>query len=174
MVVKKKYPLIISAIFIVIVTLVYSTIVINISPSIPKGIYLKTSVSPKRGSLVSLCLPNKHMKIGLENHYLIAGNGTCDGMLPLLKEIIAVPGDDVILMKDRISVNGKMYNFPTHDKDSNGNLMSAYPRGHYLNTKGYWLLGTSDSRSWDSRYWGAVPMALIKNSLLPIFTQQAQ
>lgn len=111
------------------------------------------------------------MKIGLENHYLIAGSGTCDGMLPLLKEIIAVPGDDVVLTNDSISVNGKTYNFPTHDSDRNGNLISAYPRGHYPHTTGYWLLGTADLRSWDSRYWGAIPRVLIKNGLLPIFTQ---
>jgi conjugative transfer signal peptidase TraF len=169
MLIKNTYPLIISVIFIMVAALIYSKIVINISPSIPVGIYLKTTPHPQKGSLISVCLPKDTMKQGIENHYVISGWGTCDGMLPLLKEIIAVPGDDVILMNNAISVNGKIYHSPTYNKDSAGNLMPIYPRGHYPNTTGYWLLGISDIRSWDSRYWGAISNNLIKNSLLPIF-----
>jgi len=122
----------------------------------PRGVYLKTNSPIARGSIVSVCLDSYHAKFGLERHYLMQGSRDCENITPLMKQVIAIPGDDVVLTDEYIQVNGKKYTYPTLYKDSTGRDLPVYPRGRYMNTNRYWLLGVSDPKSWDSRYWGSM------------------
>jgi len=167
---QKKFPLIISLASTLLFIGVYQSLVFNITPSMPEGIYLKTHSSIKRGSIVLVCLDKEQAKFGLTRHYLIEGNRNCNNTVPLIKEVIAVPHDNVLLTDNSISVNGKKYQYPTFYQDSAHRPLPVYPRGEYPNTTGNWLLGVTDPRSWDSRYWGPLPQRTLRQTLLPLIT----
>lgn len=167
---RKKKPLVISVIFIALLVFFYTNIIVNVTPSMPIGIYLKGSKSITKGNIFLVCLTDTYSKIGLQRHYLISGGHICREMEPLIKRIIAVPGDHVVLSDDYIIVNNVKYPYPTSYSDSLNRPLSVYPRGDYPNTTGYWLLGDHDIKSWDSRYWGLVVAGQIKNRLIPIIT----
>lgn len=130
-------------------------VIINVSPSMPEGIYIKSECDIQRGSIVAVCLPPAYQAIGLKQKYIEIGN-TCHGAYPLIKQVIAVPGDNVALKNNVIVVNGKLFFYKTLAVDSTGRPLSNYPRGTYAHTDGYWLIGTAAKNSWDSRYWGPV------------------
>jgi len=130
-------------------------LVINITPSMKSGVYKKIPGEVKRGDIVLFCLDKADKKVGLKRHYLTKSY-QCDGVTPLIKEVIAVPGDNVTLNDDSIIVNTTQYLYKTRYRDNVGRTLKVYPRNHYLYTKGYWLIGTNSSNSWDSRYWGPI------------------
>lgn len=121
----------------------------------PEGIYIKRNGKIQRGSIVAVCLCAPYQAIGLKRKYIERGN-TCQGAYPLIKQVIAVPGDNVVLTNKDIVVNSKTFFYKTLAVDSIGRKLSKYPRGTYLHTDGYWLIGTAAKNSWDSRYWGPV------------------
>ena len=87
----------------------------------------------------------------------------------LIKEVIAVPGDDVILTKDYIMVNGKKYEAPLHLYDLEHHSVAHIKRGNYFNTTEYWLYGCNDKKdSWDSRYFGPIKKSNIKGTAVPL------
>jgi len=92
----------------------------------------------------------------------------CNGTDLLIKQIIAVPRDNVILEKNAIIVNNIKFNFPIHGKNSVGRVSRSYSKGSYRDTKGYWLVGTHSPNSWDSRYWEAFSNKNILYGLKPI------
>lgn len=143
-------------------------ITINITDSMEKGIYIEQKKTISAGDIVSVCLSNSDKKFGLDRRYLDAGE-SCNGTLPVIKKIIAVPGDTVTLQNDFIRVNHIQYAYQTHHQDSQLRLLNAYPRGIYTNTTGYWLIGTNSQNSWDSRYWGPVKKEQILMVLKPLW-----
>lgn len=155
--VYRKYPLVILAITLILFCLVKNKIIINTSPSIPLGLYTIHQIKAplKQNDLVAVCLMKSDQAFGLSRGYINPGR-RCNGTTPLLKSIIAVPGDNVILSNDEIIVNNKIYHYITQKFDSKQRILPSWPRGNYQNTQGFWLIGTNDPHSWDSRYFGFV------------------
>lgn len=145
----------------------YVGLTINITPSIKKGFYVRSSGEIGRGDIVSVCLREPYKRIALERGYLGKGK-KCFGSDPLVKEVLAVPGDTVILAAEYVEVNAHRHILPTHSTDSAGRKLIAYPRGKYLRTSGYWLVGSNSEKSWDSRYFGPVKKEQIIAKLKPL------
>lgn len=151
-----KFPMLVLFFLVTIaITLKELGLLINISSSMPEGVYMKTESEIKRDMIVAACLDKAYKSVGLQNHYLMKG-GQCHGSAPVIKKVIAVPGDDVVLSDNFMMVNHKKYLLKTLIKDSHGRNLMIYPRGKYVKTQGYWLVGTNSPKSWDSRYWGFV------------------
>lgn len=169
---KRKYPLIILfALFAIVSIVVFLGVSINITPSMKVGIYIRESGSLERGDIVALCLGEPYRTVGLDRQYIEKGQ-KCDGADPLIKQIIAVPGDNVILTDQYFEVNNTQYPYTTFYVDSVGRKLFVYRRGNYFNTQGYWMVGTNARNSWDSRYWGAVSKAQILYKLKPLLVWQ--
>lgn len=145
-----------------------SGLMINITGSMPRGIYFRETGKIQRGDLVTFCLNSKNQQFGLARGYLIHGM-RCQFSEPLIKKVIAVPGDDISLSATSIIVNNQTLPYSTLPNDSHGRPLNAYPTGNYLNTKGYWVMGTESKRSWDSRYFGPIPPEAILWKLKPVF-----
>ncbi|OAI47777.1 hypothetical protein AYO45_05600 [Gammaproteobacteria bacterium SCGC AG-212-F23] len=155
-VIRKKYPFLILIIMLGCIFLAKIWgVIINITPSMREGIYIRTYGEIKRGDIVAACLKDPYKTIGLKQLYIEKGS-KCSGADPIVKKIIAIPGDNVRLTDKYIQVNNTILSFPTVTKDSVGRGLNSYPRGNYLHVKGYWLIGTNSPNSWDSRYWGSV------------------
>jgi conjugative transfer signal peptidase TraF len=126
-----------------------------------EGIYIKRSGSIiTRRDTVALCLTPAYADFAVKRGYLLKG-GACPDSYPLIKKVVAVPGDTVILTDDAVRVNNVSYPYKTYYADSLHRPLFVYPRGIYINTAGYWVIGVNDPRSWDSRYFGYISAAQI-------------
>jgi conjugative transfer signal peptidase TraF len=168
----RKYLLVVLALTIIVLLLfVYgkNKLIINTSPSIPLGIYALKPISGqlKQNDLIAFCLNKKDQDFALSRGYILAGT-RCNGSTPLLKSIIAIPGDKVTLTNNEIIVNNKIYNYPTQQYDSKHRLLPSWPRGNYQNTQGFWVIGTNSNKSWDSRYFGSINRSQIIFLLKPL------
>ncbi len=162
----QKIFLIIPILLLGIALLISHFIMINVSPSMKEGFYIRSSGEIKRGDIVAACLTAPYQTIGLSNLYIEKGQ-RCNGADPLIKSVIAVPGDQVVLNNGGFIINDESFLYPTERQDSAGKKLAAYPRGKYL-SKGYWLIGTNSTQSWDSRYWGPVNKEQILFKLSPL------
>ena len=133
---------------------------INATASMPEGIYRLTRLDGAplaRGTVVAICPPPAVLAVALPRHYLEPGS--CPGQVePLLKHVAAVAGDRVDVSEHAISVNGT----PLPDsgrfaRDCGGRPLPRIPPGRYTIAPHTVWVYAPVGRSWDSRYYGALP-----------------
>ena len=108
---------------------------INITPSIPYGIYFLKEYDKKadlsKGTVVVFSTPEKATKNRV--YYK----------------------DDIEIKGNKIYINN-IFRGNLYEKDSLGNKVRTLKEGkQFLKVDEYWVMGTNDS-SYDSRYWGAI------------------
>jgi conjugative transfer signal peptidase TraF len=144
------------------------------SPSVPEGLWFLHQGSLTRGAYALLCLPQNVAELGRRAGYLAVGN--CPGnVLPLMKHVIALPGDRVQLASDGVRVNGVL--MPRSRVQSHGSsgkrIAARLTQADEIVAPGMiWVLGDS-SNSWDSRYFGAVADTRVLGIGTPILTTPA-
>jgi conjugative transfer signal peptidase TraF len=145
---------------------------INLSPSLPLGLYIARTVehsaTPGRNAVVLVCLPRALAEFGRARGYLPRG-GCADGSAPVGKPVFAVAGDTVTvtslgITRDRVAAT----NTGALRADSKGRPIVRVPNGRYPVPPGLlWLVSSRSSRSWDSRYYGPVPVTAVIGTLAP-------
>lgn len=154
----KKILLFSFCIFSLVFILKITGIRFNYTESMPIGFYKQThETTIHDGDLVAVCLPNKIAEIGLKNHYL--AHGSCNNRsTPVLKKVIAIPGDAVLLNNQFMTVDDISYPATRQYKDSHDLPVKKFiHNGSYKHIQIYWLYGANDpAHSWDSRYYGGV------------------
>lgn len=144
---------------------------LNFSASAPVGLW-QVQATPAgalaRGTAVSVCPPNTAVVHAMHSHgYLPAG--ACDsGTAPLLKPVGALPGDVVTVRPGMpVQVNGR-----THANTAAMPSLPAWPAGDHIVQPGeIWLLSSYAGGSFDSRYFGPVPISSIKGVAHPLLTR---
>jgi len=138
----------------------------------PPGIYRMVNHSISRGDLVLACLPPALARFAQARRYLARGRGCGDGIEPVGKRVGALPGDTVQITRDYVAINGhRLENSATVLRDSRGRSLTHVTPGRYtIRPDHVWLLGTTDARSWDSRYFGPVPIGSVRAQLEPLVT----
>jgi conjugative transfer signal peptidase TraF len=142
---------------------------LNVTPSLPLGFYI-TSHLPN-ANLVEFCPRGPAAFISLSRQYRTAG--ACpDGGAPLLKPVVAFPGDQVQVSADGIRVNGQLLpNSAARFRDHLQRPLDPWPYGTYRVEPGtVWVISSFNSYSFDSRYYGAVPESSIRHHLRPLWT----
>lgn len=137
----------------------------------PVGLYkVSAPLNLQRGDNVVVCLPKEIGLEGLKHGYLTPGQ--CPGGYSyIIKELIALPGDQVTLTRQAILVNNQPYFAPVQPFDQARFPIAAIARGNYQNTTDYWLYGANNPLdSWDSRYWGGVSRVNIIKIAHPVWT----
>lgn len=126
--------------------------------SAPPGLYSLRSGSLERGAWVAVCLPQALARWGRSRGYLDAGR--CPGgAREVGKKVVAVPGDIVVVGAEALWVNGHRVAGKREARDSAGRHLPRVPEGRYRVPAGHaWLVSTHHERSWDSRYFGPVPL----------------
>ena len=138
---------------------------INITPSLPEGIYQLSSEDVDRGDLVVFCLPpdNPFSSLAGERGYL--GPGCCNsGLRPLLKHLVGLPGDDLLIENDSLILNGfNLTGSERPKRDRQGRTLphpllkaGIIPDGQAL------VLSLEHVGSFDSRHFGLIPLASFK------------
>lgn len=140
--------------------------------SAPAGVYRMAAAAPaRRGALVAACLPAAIARTGLRRGYLQPGD--CPGGAePVAKVVGALPGDTIDIEPGWVAVNGKRFaDSRTAARDSAARALPHAAWGARRVAPGQvWLFGFNDPRSWDARYFGAVPLAGVRGALRPVLT----
>ena len=127
--------------------------------STPVGLYLRTAPRPGRGKLVEVCLPSAAARLGIKRGYISHSWRCADGSEPVGKVIAGMPGDLIDI--DPATVLRV---------DSAGRPLTHFPFGKYrLKAGEMWLYGAARN-SFDSRYFGSVPVKNVIASLSPLIT----
>lgn len=141
---------------------------INVTNSLPVGLYRITS--DPRASYVAFCLEGEAGRLSLERGY--RPSGSCpDGGAPLLKSVVATPGDQVRLSDAGIAVNNVLLsNTAPLRHDRLGRPLWPWTFGDYLVSGGtVWVASTYNRFSYDSRYYGPIRSTQILYSLKRVF-----
>lgn len=142
---------------------------INLSASMPIGIYARTDAEVAVGQIVAVCLPPAIARLGRERGYLHAGSCT-SGDQPVLKYVMAMAGDSVNVHSSGVMINGcAISNSAVMEHDHQGRPLSHVPWGTLTLQHGQvWLMSTWQSNSWDSRYYGPVQVADVMVAVRPV------
>ncbi|WP_114211556.1 conjugative transfer signal peptidase TraF [Acidisarcina polymorpha] len=97
-----------------------------------------------------------------------------DGFAPLIKPVIAWPGDLVTTSDAGVSVNGALIpKTAPITRDSQGQLLRPYPQGSYRVVPGeLWAVSNFSPRSFDSRYFGPIPIRSVRQWLSPLLVER--
>ncbi len=144
---------------------------VNNTASMPEGLYRLTRLAGRtvaRGTVVAVCPPSRVIAFATARRYL--GPGRCPGNVePLLKHVAAFAGDRVDVSEDGIRVNGTLLaNSGRFAHDCAGRALQRIPAGSYTIAPHRVWLYAPVGRSWDSRYYGAVPDAGILGIAQPV------
>jgi len=141
----------------------------NTSASLPVGLYRVVDTPLRPGAFVSACPPVALTRIALARQY--APPGSCPGgVTPLAKRILALPGTTLVFGSGGFRLNGHLLPATAPlPRDSAGRPLLHQPFGiHQVNPGEVWLYASA-RRSWDSRYWGAIPLSAIRDRLAPLW-----
>jgi conjugative transfer signal peptidase TraF len=139
--------------------------------SCAEGFYRLIDAPIRRGELAAACLPVNAEQEGLMRGYLSSGD--CPGGAePVLKVIGGLRGDEVDVEAGWIGVNGRrLANSATLTRDSAGRPLTHVMWGkRRVAPEEVWLFGLNNRRSWDSRYFGPIPLRAIRGVAEPLLT----
>jgi len=133
-------------------------VVLNLSPSVPLGLYYEVDDEPEVGRLAEFRLP-------IEMRYrLIHGWEKI-----ILKPIAAKPGDHVDTSGDWLWINSQRI-APIHTKDSKGHTLPVWRANRRLEQDEFFMYSARVSNSFDSRYYGPVRRSDIIAVREPLWT----
>lgn len=144
---------------------------INLTNSIPIGLYRMSAIGNLKNNYVIFCPDNREaFKLGLARNYI--NNGlSCHGYGYLMKKVVAISGDLISVTTKGVFVNQAPIPF-SMPKLSDG-FNRPLPQWHtsdYKLKKNEVLTMTSQSEwSFDGRYYGLIQLRQIKGMLQPIW-----
>jgi len=147
---------------------------LNTTASMPVGVWRVTPLIPaqvKRGGIVTVCLPDLPVvHQGVARGYIHAGSCP-SGLEPVVKPIAAIGGDVVSVGRSGISVNGSaVHGTAQLARDAGGRALHSVSAGVYTVEPGHvWLLALRNRRSFDSRYFGGIPVSSIQAAARPLW-----
>lgn len=175
---KSKAPLVVVAVVVVAFLVSWFSgysVAVNSSKSMPRGLYLVGPLQEvERGQVVALCISNASAAaIYKARDYLGPSSRCAVGLPPVLKPLVAMPGDLVEISAAGTSVNGQLLpNSRVFDTDSDGRPIEHLPVGwsKRLAAGEYFALANVIERSLDSRYYGTVHRVDLQGRARPLFT----
>jgi len=149
----------------------FGVLISNTDSAAPVGVYRVVGRDISRGDLVAACLPIAIAQVGLARGYLRTGGCPGDAE-PVDKIVSALSGDIVEIEPGWVAINGKRFaGSVTATHDSAGRPLSHVEWGkRQVAMNEVWLFGFNDRRSWDSRYFGPIPLANVRGKLEPVLT----
>jgi conjugative transfer signal peptidase TraF len=159
-------------------------LIFNVSRSAPRGIYdsiPRPTVWNNKGhateTYVFFCPAQQWPGFRDNPNYRKGWTGNCpDGFEALIKPVVAWPGDTVTITPFGVAVNGSFIrNSMALTKDRNGKELHHYAFGNYKVREGeLWVVSSYSPKSFDSRYFGPIPIAAVKAWAKPLLTEHGR
>ena len=135
----------------------------NASASAPIGLYTVRPVErPQRGDLVAVVPPERLAVFLAARGYLPEG-------VPLLKHVVALPGQLVCRSGDRVTVDGRVLAI-ARERDSLGRPLPAWQGCRRLAGDELFLANPQVPDSMDGRYFGPLPARTLLGRASPLWT----
>ena len=137
---------------------------LNLTGSLPIGLYVVTHGPPVRGSVVLVCLPETWAELARSRGYVPNGDSCPSGTMPVGKPVFALPGDTIVLTESGLMLNGRpVASTRPLPFDRRGRpLPRLEPGTHVVGAGELWIVSRYSPFSFDSRYFGAVPIANVR------------
>jgi conjugative transfer signal peptidase TraF len=135
----------------------------NASGSVPIGLYRVSFEPPERGDLVLVRPPESITDHADKRGYLPRD-------VPLVKRIAALSGEHVCAFYHLIIIGGEIV-ARRLETDRQGRLLPYWNECRKLSRDEVFLLGGDATGSFDSRYFGPVPVAIVIGRLVPVWTE---
>ncbi|HQH28370.1 MAG TPA: conjugative transfer signal peptidase TraF [Oligoflexia bacterium] len=141
---------------------------LNLSPSMPLGLYREVSLPVTRGTLVAACLPEQIASLGRSRRYLRRGRCAAKAE-PVLKQVRGIPGDVVTVAPEGVFINGELlaHTAPLA-ADSHGRPLQAYTGKFRVAPGELWIFSEHAPNGWDSRYFGPIPEQSVISVVQPL------
>ncbi|ADP72018.1 conjugative transfer signal peptidase TraF [Rhodomicrobium vannielii ATCC 17100] len=137
----------------------------NETPSVPVGVWRVRPVNGplERGQIVSVCPPPTGVFLEAKARGYLS-EGSCPGGLePMLKPIAALEGDVVEQTSEGLRLNGRLLPHSlASSADSEGRPLPKLCARSLVISKGEVFLVSRHERSFDSRYFGPLPLSAVK------------
>ncbi len=146
----------------------------NLSASVPVGLYRFSHGAIEPGSVVSFCLPEAVARYAKARGYIGFGFPCPGWTQPLLKPVVAVAGDAIQITREGVTVRGlPVAHTPVFTHDSQRRLHTLrLPEGESVVPPGsVFVLSALHERSWDSRYFGPIPLTSITGVMEPVWAR---
>lgn len=162
--------LVVALFFFVVAIGAYSAgIRLNLSGSIPPGLYRTADGLPERGTTVLACLPSDIATFARRRGYV--PTGSCeDGSAPVGKVVAATAGDTVEISTRGVSVNGRLLRNSAplrHDSKGRGlPVLTVAPQ--VVPPAEIWLVSPYSPQSFDSRYFGPISASRVVSRIEPV------
>jgi conjugative transfer signal peptidase TraF len=144
---------------------------LNETPSVPVGLWRVSAAAVlERGRVVSLCPPATDAFLEARRRgYLHRGRCPC-ALEPMLKVLAGLPGDEVLQTAEAL-INGRAVpHSKALDTDAEGRPLPALASPRFVLRAGEGMFLGTHPRSFDSRYFGPLPLAAIEGEARPILT----
>ena len=138
----------------------------NLTPSIPRGLYVVKSPSHLRvGTLVVARPPEPLVTLLDRDGYLPRG-------VPLMKRIFALSGQTVCRLGTRVSVDG-IDAAPARERDGRGRPLPTWQGCRVVAGDEVFLMNWDEPDSLDGRYFGPLPKSVVIARAVPLWTDEA-
>jgi conjugative transfer signal peptidase TraF len=139
-------------------------IVINTSPSVAPGLYLRSSEEPAVGKLVDFCIPPA------ARTYVLGRTGNSGDDWYILKPIVAGPGDRVDTTGDWLVINDQRIAPMPPPRDSRGRPLPRWRNRRLLGPDEFFVFSDRIPNSFDSRCFGPITRREIASVRQPLIT----
>jgi conjugative transfer signal peptidase TraF len=166
----RRHPILSAGLTLTAVLAVASTffadrqIVINTSPSVQPGIYIRSCATPKVGAIVDFEIPTAAQP------YIQARSGYSGENWYILKAIIAGPGDQVDTLGGWLIVNEKRIAPMPPREDIAGRPLPIWRGCRRLADDEFFVFSARIPNSFDSRCYGPIPRREIMAVRWPLIT----
>ena len=154
-------------------------LIFNYTHSVPFGIYREiadpASTPHTPAPYVFFCPDVRWPSMNGQPNYRDPMRTCPDGFSPLIKPVVAWPGDIVETSAAGIVVNGQpLPNTATISRDSTGRQLHPFPAGKYRVQKDeLWVISSFSPRSFDSRYFGPIPLRSVHSWIRPLLVERS-
>jgi conjugative transfer signal peptidase TraF len=149
---------------------------LNLSSSLPAGLYVTSASLPVRGALVLTCLPGAVAAFARARGYVPRGEECPNGVAPIGKPVAAIAGDTVAVTPAGLVVNGvAVPNSRALATDRQGRPLARVRVARYVVESGtIWIVSSYSRFSFDSRYFGPIEVRQVRATLQPLWTAWSQ
>jgi conjugative transfer signal peptidase TraF len=142
----------------------HRVVVINTSPSVAPGLYVRCAVEPAVGRIVDFRIPDRAKR------YVQGRTGQDGEDWYILKPIAAGPGDRMDTTGSSLVINGRAIAPMPPDFDSTGRPLPVWRENRVLRPDEFFVFSARIHNSFDSRCYGPIRRSQIESVRRPLLT----